>query len=800
MTRVLVDLLDLDTLRFGAEGVAFGFERPFPAWAWVTILVAAAVIAGASYRRLDGPTWARGCLAGLRAALLALVALLISGPRLVERSESLERDWALVLVDRSASMTIADAPPAAPGGPRRSREAQLRDAVASSWPMWEELSREREVVWLGFDAGAFDLAMEPADDAGERRKPALGEPEGKRTSLASAMSQALRRSAARPLSAVVVISDGRSLDEPSRSALRQLQAERIPVHTVALGSERPVGDLAILRVEAPEVAFVNDVAPVTVELVRTGAADVEAATVRLIDKESGRTLAEREALVGPEATEVTLSHTPDAPGESAWIVEIEPRGQDDLIEANNRVESRIRLVDRPMRVLYIDGYPRWEQRYLKNLLIREKSIVSSNLLLAPNRRYLQEGDVELDALPDSPERWAEFDAIIIGDVEPGVFTSAQLEQIREHVASRGAGLIWIGGAGATPNRWFGTALADLLPMSAPGGAGGFGGGGTIGPIGESVVARPTPIAERLGILRLGANPEDPWPADLSDATAGWSLIRWAQRIPADSVKPAAETLALASVVGNPAETHPLALSMRFGAGRALYVATDEIWRWRYARGEALPERFWVQMLRFIGRESLARSGRSAALAVSPRAAVVEQPVRVSVELLDQSLIDAGLASVAVRLERRAEPGEELPASPVEVVLRPEDARFTSVGPRARRFAATWLPSEAGVWTARAVEPALAGLAMQAEVQVALPNDEMRRPEADFALLARLSAETGGASFTEATLSTLPEHIPNRQLRILRERSETLWDTPLALILVVTLLTLEWVGRRLVRLI
>lgn len=792
MNELLTNLLDLDTLRFGAEGVQFGFERPFPAWAWVTIIGVAALFAAASYRRLDGPLVGRTALAALRAALLIVVALLISGPRLVERTESIERDWVLVLVDRSASMTIADAPPAREGAARRSRDQQLRDAVQNSWPMWQDLGREREIVWLGFDAGAYDLSLSRSREGDTIESVTLGEAQGKRTSLATALGQALRRSAARPLSAVVVLSDGRSLDEPSRAALRQLQAERIPVHSVALGSELPVGDLAILRTESPEVAFVNDVAPVTVELVRTGATGLSPATVRLVDKDSGRVLAEKKVEIGPDASEVTLSHTPEIAGESTWVVEIDTAGPDDLIEANNRVESRIRLVDRPMRVLYLDGYPRWEQRYLKNLLIREKSIVSSNLLLAPDRRYLQEGDVELDALPDSPERWAEFDAIVIGDVLPGVFTSAQLEQIREHIASRGAGLIWIGGPGATPNRWFDTPLADLLPISAS--------AGLIAPIGESVVARPTAIAERLGILRLGATADDPWPADLSDPTAGWSLLRWAQRIPEESIKPAAEILATASAPSAPNETMPLVLSMRFGAGRVLYVGTDEIWRWRYARGEAMPERFWVQMLRFIGRESLSRAGRSATLAVSPRSAIVEQPVRVSVELLDQALIDAGLASVAVRLERRPEPNETDPSAPIEIVLRAEDAVSTSAGPRARRFAATWLPSEAGSWLVRAVEPTLAGLAMNAELQVALPNDEMRRPETDFPLLARLSAETGGQTFTEATLQSLPDNIPNRQLRILRERSETLWDTPMALIAVVSLLTLEWVGRRLVRLI
>jgi hypothetical protein len=240
--------------------------------------------------------------------------------------------------------------------------------------------------------------------------------------------------------------------------------------------------------------------------------------------------------------------------------------------------------------------------------------------------------------------------------------------------------------------------------------------------------------------------------------------------------------------------------MRFGAGRVLYAATDEIWRWRYGRGEALPERFWLQMVRLLGRESLARSGQQAILEATPERAVVDQPVRLSITLLDQSLIDTGFGSVAVRLERAARPGQDAP-SPTELTLTPEssrDAPGASSSPRT--FSTTWLPTEAGAWTVRAVEPGLVALGLSATVDVALPDDEMRRPQADHALLERLASETGGRILEPSDLSRLSELLPNRRERLISERAEALWDTPLALLVVITLLTLEWLGRRVIRLI
>lgn len=788
-------LLGLQEMAPGAEGVAFGFEREFPAWAWAGAAIFAVAFAGWSYRKLTGPLWARGVLAGVRALLLMVVGVLAAGPRLVEREESVERDWVMALVDRSASMGIADSPGSAAGNvaggsggssARMTRDVEALSAIARTGEMWEGLASERELVWMGFDAGAYDLKR---DDEG---KVVFGEALGRRTAVGLAVEQALRRAAARPLSAIVVFTDGRSVDEVGRSALRQLQAERVPVHVVALGSEEGVGDIGIARVEGPGVAYVHDVAPITVELERLGGngGAARGATVRLVDGATGMTLEERRVEVGDRGVTVALGHREDREGKAVWRVEVAPDGAD-LIEGNNSAETTVEFVDRPMRVLYVDGYPRWEQRYLKNLLLREKTIVSSALLLAPNRRYLQEGDVEVDALPDSPERWAEYDVVAIGDVDPGVFTKTQLEQLREHVALRGGGLLWIGGAGSTPQKWFDTPLADVLPMTGAVGSGAW-------PVVSGLVmAEPTALSERLGVLRLGSDEESGWPREMLREDTGWNLLRWVQRIEREQMKPAAEALAVGAVVGGD-EEWPVALTMRFGAGTVVYVATDETWRWRFGRGEAIPERFWVQTLRYLGRGTLGRAGKAAVVEVAPRRSVVEQAVRVSVELLDQRLIDAGYRSIALRLERRREAGEEDVGAVVELAARAEDVGDASGA--ARRFGAVWTPPEAGVWSVKVVEPGLSGLGLVGEAVVSLPDDELRHPETDHVMLARLAEETGGRVWRASEIGELADALPNREVRAVRERFETLWDTPGALLAVMALLTLEWVGRRVIRLI
>jgi hypothetical protein len=775
---------------------------------WLLAIVGAAALAWWSYWRLDGARRWRMALAAGRGLILVLLLLLISGPELVRPNDRVEKDWVLVLIDRSASMSIPDAPT---GGAPIPRDQQLQAALTQSWPALSTLTTDRTVLWLGFDSGVFDLPTRPALAAGEPpASPALelGQPQGRRTSLGAAIDQALARAAARPVSGVVVLSDGRSFDEPSRQAIRRLHSERIPVLAVPLGSTEPVTDLSIDRAEAPAMAFVNDTIPVGVDIDRLGQSGRPIpGKVQLIDTQTKEILDERPLPADGEAwadqrTRITLSTKQKQSGKFTWAVRIIP-DTPDLIAENNSAEVAVELVDRPLRVAYFDGYPRWEHRYLKNLLLREGSIESANLLLASNRRYMQEGDVLLETLPRSPEEWARFDVIIMGDLPPMVFSHQQLEQIRDLVAIRGAGLLWVAGPGATPTAWRETPLSELLPFGLSSSDSSAG----VRAWPEPVVMLPAPTARRLNLLELGESSEEAWPAMLADPAMGWSQLHYAQRIDAARLKPTAEVLAYFVPVSeaspsperpltpSPSESaSPAVLSMRYGAGRVLYVATDEIWRWRYARGEVLPERFWLPLIRLQGRESLARGSRPAALEISPRRPQVEQPVRVAVQLLDQSLADSAPQALTVRIRYESE------QRPLELTLAPETDLSSGAARSARSYATTWVPTEPGKYRVDVADALLASSALSAEFYVSLPEDELRHPETDHPLLARLVEQTGGHMLPPGRLSEVPELLPKREVHIAGTPDiETLWDKPIVLFLLLTLLTAEWVGRRLIKL-
>ena len=766
-------LIPFEQIPDDADRLLLVFERPWPPWVWVLIVLGAAAFAIWSYARFEGSRVLRSLLAMLRGATLVLAAMLIAGPMVEMPREIVERDWVLILMDRSASMTVADWTDEPASG--TTRDDQMRWMLRTHAPLLQSLSEDREVRWLGFHERAFLLGGQDAERGDLPIDP--GPPSGTSTHLDTALSQAMLRAAGRPVSAIILLSDGRTSQPPSRALIRQLQADGIPVMTVPIGSSDPIGDLALGPVQAPSHAFVRDRVPVIVEVDRMGlGARNVGGRIQLIDELTGRVLAEEPLPAEESMSTVTLIAEPQLAGTASWQVVLIPDGAD-LVPENNERSFEVQLVDRPLRVLYIDGYPRWEYRFLKDILVREESIESSIMLLSADRDFAQEGNLPIARLPRAQEEWSQFDVIIIGDVPAGFFSPDQLEQMRTQVGDAGAGLLILAGERAAPQTFEGTPLADLLP---------FRGTLRLAPIGRPITIEPTPAAERMGVLRLldAADGTPGWPEELADPATGWSRLLWAQRIDSARLKATAEVMAQTRQQFENDAPLPIVMQLRYGAGRSIYVATDEIWRWRYGRGDYYVEQFWIQLIRTLGRESLTRSGEQAVLTVNPRRAEVRQPVLIDLLVLDARLGESLGASVTAMIE------DDQGGRAGELELRQDPDS-------PERFTGTWMPDRAGSWRVRVEGLSDRDGARSVGIDVVSGDEELRRPEADHELLARLAAETGGEMLNPADLSSM--ELRDRSIRTPAPIRERIWDTWLAFAIFLGLITAEWVGRRFLRL-
>ena len=727
-----------------------------PLWVLLGMLAACVALASWGYARLRGDRRSRILLAAVRTAILALIVTLCLQPVIEWPRERQEQDTVLVLADRSRSLQVSDE--SAIDGHRISRDEKLRSILSD--PVWSRVKRSHQVLWFGCTGGVTAIT-DPAT---------LPPATGNRTLLAASVLDATRSMEGRLVGSVVLVSDGRSQDTFDAATLAALRRAGVSIFTVPLGDPAGAADRSITEVEHPQRVFPRDRVPVQVTVASSGDAPVR---VVLRDRGTGRVLDRVEARRGPDGRlHASLTGDRDGPGNASWEVALDPESAD-ADPSNDRRRVDITSVDRPLRVLYLDGRPRWEFRYLRSILLREAGMESSIMLLSADRDFAQEGTAPLARLPATAEELAPFDVLVIGDVPSGAIDTVRQRIIREQVARRGTGLVWIGGERSTPSSWEGSPLEELLP---------FRGSLDLPRWDEPVLMRPTPESTRLGLLVLG-DAATPWPAELDTQPEDWARLEWAQRIDPDRLKPTVEPWAVANrQSGNASSqetTSPLVVSMRYGAGTVVYVGTDETWRWRYGRGETLQERFWVPIIRHLARLGLRADPGTPSLGVEPGSCATGQPVRLTLDGAGKILVDE------VVVEARRQGGMES----VEMRLRSEGDG---------RFSATWAPDREGSWSLQLTQPHIEGVD-PVSLQVRSEDAETRDTTPDHALLTALAQGSGGSVVPPASIGELDRKLPARSVTIRQPIQLPLWDRWFLYTLLAGLLAAEWLGRRVLRL-
>ncbi|MAX23222.1 MAG: hypothetical protein CMJ19_01860 [Phycisphaeraceae bacterium] len=777
----------------GADGgdlLSLSWLHPMPAWVWVLLALSIGLFSAWSYSRLAGSRWLRSIMGVLRVLCLLWLVVLISGPMLVQTRERVEPDRLIWLVDRSGSMNVKDKAPT-DGELVQTRDQQVKASVSQIAQVIENdpdtWRHERQQYWYGFDEQAFGLDPMKLQDAGDNA-----------THIVSALEGVLEEHQGHPISAVVLISDGRTPQRLGAELMRKLKQSAVSVFTVPVGQTQQFVDIAITQVDAPQQAYANDVVPVRVQLSlqpEDQIIDPARVKVQLVDVQTAAVLDEASPKDDKLTEPVQLNVKSEQVGSRDWMVKVvydAPLDQSgELNDQNNQQLVTVELIDEPIRVLYVDGYPRWEYRYLKSVLMREKSIKSSMYLISADQQFAQEGDVPIARLPQTAEEFETYDVIIIGDVPSRHFSSEQLSMIRDHVANRGAGLIWIGGSRWTPVTYDTTVLANLLPMRQV---------STVAPVGNQPLnVLPTPLAKRLQVLQLelpGAN---------GDAVSGLPSVsiaqgklpgvplRWVQQM--GELKPVTEVLAEGQMVNDATRKLPLITSLRYGAGQTLYVATDDFWRWRYAKGDLYYQPLWTQLVRLLGRERISQNAQSTRLSTAHRRLLLKQNTVVKLTTRDALLLEQNRQSVRVLVESMRD-GQVVD----QLDLLPQQSS-TDENTGERVYQVIWQPRHTGRLRLYPAETSLAATgAVQTFIQVQHPDDEMRQPQPDHALLARLSEQTDGQSVSLDSLQTLSTMLPNRARRTPDDIHYPLWHDLWVYLFFVTLISIEWILRKVCKLV
>jgi hypothetical protein len=582
-------------------------------------------------------------------------------------------------------------------------------------------------------------------------------------------------------------------------------------------NRRPPVDAAIVSLEAPAAVSTNDRVNIVAQLKLDGLAQT-ALTVNLY-RENVLVSTQLVTAASPAfRSRLYLADTPQTNGLTMYKVAVQCL-TNDVLPLNNSGEAPVFVTSDQTKLLMADGWPRWEFRYLKNIFSGRDSAVRIQFIIfhpdqidqAPPRQVIEAstaraaGETEATAWPVNEDEWMKFDVVILGDIERELLTPAELEVIKKYVLNRGGALVVVAGPMYMPRYFTQTPLAELLPV---------------------VVAPPNSLLpsggpeEEYRLMLTDEGREDPtlrMAVDPVRNLALWSTMPnlfWRHSI--QELKPGATVLAYAYPLVPPAfmrpkcegevpdaETlrqrrqfeneNPLLVTHYAGAGRVLFLAFDQTWRFRYREGDLWHHKFWGQVLRWATADKLPFGTGSIRLGLDQWRYAPGTPVRLRARILraDNSPV-ANLKPVVQCVRREAE-GKT--GAPLNKILQPESDRPGSYSANLGefpegRYAVTLDPAQT---------PGLAGLALQpvtAEFAVQpADSSELVNLAADRGLLARLADLTGGRAVDPPRTRDALEKLAPPTVKITEHRQYNLWTSWPLLAIIVAFAALEWITRK-----
>ena len=732
----------------------FVVGTPWPALLVLAVGVAATVW---SYARPRAATARRDrvVLAGLRTAALAVVFFCLCQPALVLSTAVPQQSFVGVLLDDSRSMRIADE-----GTPRG-------DFMASAFGKDSALLRELSDK---FKLRFFRFAESPGRLASVSDLTFAGA----QTSLVRALDGARQELSSVPLSGLVLVTDGADNGQAGETTdlLLALKARGVPVFTVGLGKDRFAHDVELTRVEVPSSVLKGTSVTAEVRIAQRG---LGGSKVQLQVEDAGRLVQSQEVALPAEGeSAVTRVHlTASEAGPRTFRFRVTPHPSEPITE-NNQQDVLVQVTDGREKILYVEGEPRYELKFIRRAVSEDKNVQVVCLQRTSQNKFLRldvdDGEELAGGFPRTREELFRYRGLVLGSVEASFFTADQLRMMAEFVSQRGGGLLMLGGRHSFAEGGYGaTPLADVLPVVLEGAA------RTDPRFFSQIKVEPTAFGMTHGVTQLAS-------------TEGQSAERWktlpevSTLNPVQRTRPGAVTLLVGRAAGLSAPQIILAYQ-RYGAGKALAFTAHDSWLWQMHADVPLEdmthENLWRQLLRWL----ISGVAGPVSVSVSPERAAPGGAVTVTATVSDETYLKVNDAQAVARVK---EPSGAERTVPLE----------WSVG-KDGEYRGTFATREKGRHDV-VVEALRAGKTLgsatahvqAAELDAEFFGAEMRQP-----LLERIARETGGRFYTPATVASLPSDLGYSGGGATVQETKPLWDMPVLFLLVVALVSAEWAYRK-----
>ncbi|MFK7862989.1 MAG: hypothetical protein AB8B95_02065 [Pseudohongiellaceae bacterium] len=712
------------------------------------------------------PLW-KVLLIGNRSLVLALLLFCLLRPVIDTVQVSPQETYLAVLFDDSLSMSITDV------GDGQSRQKAVVDKFYQDGVI-DELAESFQIRSFRFNKQTSRIA--DLDSVA---------PEGTSSSLDQALAYVDAQLNGLPLGGVVIVSDGAdNSDTDPLSIAQDFGARQIPIFTVGVGKEEIPQDIGIVNVNAAKTVLEGSVFNVQLSLLHSGFEGQEVA-VSIHDGDI-EVVSEIVTLgEGGVTRRFELEVTPDRQEKIVYDLKVEFQ-TGELIAENNEYSFLVdNSVKEALDILYIEGHPRNEYKFIRRAVANDDSIrLATYLQTGPEKFYRQgiESPTELSAgFPENREALFQYEALILGDIEASFFNQDQLEMIEEFVAERGGGLLM---SGMVDEDFIGTGIADVLPLALveenflpPQLRGGIKRGEH--PTGEAFFPRRTNNGQFSPLMRLAASD--------SDNNAAWSALPELQGVYVTGrAKPGATVLLEHPYLQYQNQALPLIAQQRYGSGRSMSITTASTWRWQMMMPSAdqSQETLWRQILRWLAVSAPERI----TLDFDREFYNVGDEVNVTATVLDDQYLPDNDATLWLQ---STDPLGNANDAPMEWDIENDGV-----------YRSSFVVDEEGVYELLADVASAAGVggadsSEKTAAFVVTPSlREYTNAELDRGLLSRIADSSGGGYFAledSQGLTDAVQYTPNaysQQVQI------DLWDRPWLLALLILLLCSDWILRRL----
>jgi len=597
------------------------------------------------------------------------------------------------------------------------------------------------------------------------------------------------------VAAAVIISDGVDTSpQKPQAQLNRLAGQSRPVYSILAGSTSQPVDLAIESIDHPESVYQNDQPLIQVRATTHGY-EGKTVAVSLTDVSNGNRLT-KNIDVDDRYEDVEFSLPLNTAGRQRFIVDISPvegaggnRSEEpaELQLDNNQQEFAVNVIDDSTHVLLVAGEASWEFRFIDAAYERDDRVELDSVLFEQPYLGLLPTSFFDTALPNSRTSTGPFegvDLVIWGDADPKAVDAQTWERLERFVGEQGGTLVVYTGKRHFSGIMQNPILSKLMPITHT---------RRIEAIDNENLSDPIQRGFHLQLTPQGAlHPAMKLETDHDANIAAWRNLPGHFLGYVGDPKPAAVVLAtpvgatIASTSTRPAGT---VVAQNYGLGRVMWLGIDSTWRWRLRRGDKDHYRFWGQLSRW------AAEMRSSAGSDDVRLALESTEI----EEGDETMIRARWSQAMhqnlpeeVRTEIEVYPRDvdqlvpimRFPLDRVETEPMLQEAKVPPlpVGEYRLRLAARDVPlGPAPIEATLFVTPR--------------QNGETNRLSADRTLLEQFAAATNGAVFLPHQLDELLDRL-NPEWRTLEQKQDfPLWNHWLLFVMIVAIVTAEWLVRK-----